>query len=126
MFTVRFLEFSIVGAIGVIVNQAILFLLAYILGIYYLLAAAFSFEAALLNNFALNEIWTFKKRNPCSPRWLRLVKFHVSRILGLVATMVTLFLITEFLGIHYLISNLIAIGVGTFINYFTSDLWVWK
>lgn len=126
LFTVRFLAFSIVGAIGVLVNQVALFLLAYILGIYYLLAAAFSFEIALLNNFILNEIWTFRKRNPSSPSWLRLIKFHASRILGFIATMVTLFLITEFLGIHYLISNIIAIGVGTFINYFTSDLWVWR
>lgn len=126
MFTIRFLEFSVVGAVGVLVNQAVLFLMAYALGIYYLLAAAFSFEVALLNNFILNELWTFRERNKSSQWWFRLAKFHVSRILGFVATIVTLFLITEFLNIHYLISNLIAIGIGTVINYFTSDLWVWR
>ncbi|MEM1531310.1 MAG: GtrA family protein [Nitrososphaerota archaeon] len=126
MLTIRFLEFSVVGAIGVIVNQTVLFLLAYVLGIYYLLAAVFSFEVALLNNFFLNEWWTFRKRNLSSSFWLRLVRFHVSRVLGFAATMVTLFLITEFLNVHYLISNVIAIGIGTCINYFTSDLWVWR
>ncbi len=125
-FTIRFLEFSVVGAIGVLINQAVLFFLAYILGIYYMLAAMFSFEVALLNNFILNEVWTFRKRNTSSSRWLRLIKFHISRILGFVTTMLALFLITEFLTIHYLISNIIAIGIGTCINYFTSDLWVWK
>jgi dolichol-phosphate mannosyltransferase len=120
------LEFSVVGIIGIFVNQAVLFLLTYFLGIYYMLAAAFSFEVALLNNFALNEIWTFRKRSTHSSRSLRLIKFHASRILGFIATMITLFLITEFLNIHYLISNIIAIGIGTLINYFTSDLWVWK
>jgi len=124
--SLRFLEFSIVGAIGVLVNEAVLFLLSEFLKIYYLLSATFSFELALLNNFALNELWTFRKRNASSPRWLRLVKFHVSRILGFATSMLTLFLITELLGVHYLVSNVIAIGVGTFINYFTSDLWVWR
>lgn len=124
--TVRFLEFSIVGAIGVLVNQAVLFLLTYLIGIYYMLAAVFSFEVALLNNFILNELWTFRKRETSSSRWFRLFKFHVSRILGFIVTIATLFFITEFLSIHYLISNVIAIGIGTLVNYFTSDLWVWK
>lgn len=126
IFTIRFLEFSIVGAIGVLVNQAILFLLTYMFGIYYLLAAVFSFEVALLNNFVLNEVWTFKGRNRSSSWWFRLAKFHVSRVLGFITTIIALFLITEFLNVHYLISNIIAIGIGTIINYFTSDLWVWK
>lgn len=124
--SIKFLKFSIVGLVGVGVNEGMIFLLTEHLKIYYAISGIISFEIALLNNFFLNDLWTFKNDKVSTSRLIRLLKFHISRILSFIVTVSMLILLTEFLNLHYLLSNLIAIGLGTLINYITSDLWVWK
>lgn len=124
----RFLRFSLVGLSGVLVNQGVLYLLTqFILGErLYLVAAVIATEMALLNNFAWNELWAFRDKQYTGSVSGRLVKFHGSRALGILIGLSILYLLTDLAGIFYLISNLISIAVSTLVNYFTSDLWVWR
>jgi len=123
----RFLKFAVVGGVGVIVNTALLYLLTtYVFGEpLYLLSAAISLEASILNNFLLNEYWTFRDRAFAGGFGLRLVKFHGSRILGSAANLVVLYLLTEVFGVYYIVSNLVGVLVGMVVNYLTSFFWVW-
>jgi len=124
----RLVRFSSVGLSGVLVNQGLLWALTtYVFGErFYLLAAVFSVEASVINNFYWNDIWTFGDRQ-VKDGWLkRLIKFHGSRFLGIITSLVVLFILTDILGMYYLLSNLFSIGAGTVVNYLTSDYWVWS
>lgn len=124
----RFLRFSLVGLSGVLVNQGVLYLSTqFFLGEkLYLLAGVIATETALLNNFAWNELWTFRDKQYTGSVTRRFMKFHGSRILGILIGLSTLYLLTDVAGIFYLISNLVSIAVSTLVNYVTSDLWVWR
>ena len=126
---VRFVKFSSVGLSGVAVNLGLLwFLTTFVFGEHlYMLAAVISIEASVINNFYWNDIWTFKDRRRYNGSLLtRLLKFHVSRILGILTNLGVLYMLTEYLALYYLLSNIFAIGAGTLVNYLTSDKWVWR
>lgn len=61
IFTVRFLKFCAVGASGVFVNLAVLWLLTEA-GVRSSFASAWAIEVSILSNFAINERWTFADR----------------------------------------------------------------
>lgn len=126
---VRFIKFSSVGLSGVVVNLGLLWLLTtFVFGEHlYMLAAVISVEVSVLNNFYWNDIWTFRDRRKRNGNLLnRLLKFHVSRVLGVLTNLGVLYFLTEYLTIYYLVSNIFAIGAGTLVNYLTSDKWVWR
>ena len=58
----RFIKFSIVGASGTLVNLGLLYLLVEFGGLNETVAVVISYEISILNNFAWNELWTFRDR----------------------------------------------------------------
>lgn len=75
----KIIKYAIVGGLGTVVNEGVLLLLKPVLPIAVSLALAIEFS--VLFNFLLNDVWTFKKERAGS--FLnRMVKFHVSSLVG--------------------------------------------
>ncbi|MGD2252359.1 MAG: GtrA family protein [Anaerolineales bacterium] len=55
----RFFKFTVVGIIGAVVDFGIFNLLNSFLGVWFLLAGALSFTAAVASNFLWNRFWTY-------------------------------------------------------------------
>ncbi|MCX8187246.1 MAG: GtrA family protein [Nitrososphaeria archaeon] len=125
IFSWVFVKFGIVGAIGILVNFALYWALTSILGAHYLLAGAIATELAILNNFALNDIWTFRERRGGTRIIVRILNFHWSRLLGFLVTIGSTYMLVDLMGLDKNISYLFAIGLGTLTNFFTSDIYVW-
>ena len=124
----RFLKFCAVGLSGIFVNELFLWLFTEFVGLFYLLSAVFATEISILSNFYFNEVWTFRKQaKDLSFKGIlrRIFMFNWTRAAGILLTLFILFVLSSLLGIHYLISNLIAIMAGTAWNYFTSIHLVW-
>jgi len=111
LFSTTFLKFGIVGASGVAVNYGIAYL-GYIAGLSDILSLAIGVEAAILNNFTWNDLWTFRHRRTLKLP-LRILYFHASRLLEFFATMTSRYLFTHIVGIPLTISYILVIGVGT-------------
>ena len=124
IFSKTFLKFGIVGGSGVIVNYLCYWILLEFAGLNHLVASALATEAAILNNFTFNDLWTFRERRKAK-LWFRLLNFHWSRILGLLVTVGSLYLLVDLMGFDKLVSYIFAIGLGTLTNFLTSDLFVW-
>lgn len=56
----RMAKFCLVGALGVLINLAVLFFAVEVLGAPYGLAALFGIGFAMISNYSLNKVWTFK------------------------------------------------------------------
>jgi len=124
VFSATFLKFGIVGGSGVAVNYLCYWALVELAGLNHLLSSVLATEAAILNNFTFNDLWTFRERRKAK-LWFRLLNFHWSRILGLLVTVGSLYLLVDLMGFDKLVSYIFAIGLGTLTNFFTSDLFVW-
>jgi len=125
----RFYRFGIVGGIGVLVNLGFYAFLYDLIGIYDLIAGAIAIELSIVNNFVLNERWTFRDRAHGGLRTYlkRLLAFHLSSgLVAMLAQLLTLYVLTRFLGVWDKIAYLIGISFGALANYFICNLWIFK
>lgn len=119
---VKLIKFAIVGASGTIIGLGILYLLSDIAGLHYLIANTFAFAVAVTSNYILNSLWTFRQSQKARG-WLKYA--GVSAItLGINEGI--LWLLTERLGLWYMLSAVIAVGFCFLINYSLSRRLVWR
>jgi len=130
--TGRFLRFALVGASGVLVDMAVLFLLsdpralAFGLTRSKLVAA----ELAIINNFIWNDAWTFRDLVGAQ-RWMRhklrrLLKFNAVCGAGLLLNVLLLNIQFNVLDMNRYVANLIAIGAVTIWNYWLNLKLNWR
>ena len=122
----RIIRFGLVGVTGVLVNTTLLYLLTEIGGMNYVMAGVFATEVAIINNFSLNDRWTFGDVRPLNPWYRRALRYNSVALFGLFVSVVVLAGLTYLVGMHYLLANLFAIGAGTLSNYTGSYYFTWS
>jgi len=120
-----FFKFSVVGAIGAVVDMSLLVFLKEFIGLPLLLANAISFTAAVLNNFLWNSLWTYRHQPNKNPR-RQVVQFAIVSTLGLALNTGILHLLANILGLWYILAKAIAIGVVWFWNFVMNRLWTFR
>ena len=122
------LKFNMVGLMGMCVQLVALALLTSGLGVNYLTATVVAVESAVIHNFVWHERWTWGHRKlnwRGIPR--RLLRFNVSNgLISILGNVVLMELLAVRLHLNYLISNLVAIGACSLLNFFVSDKLVFK
>ncbi len=125
----RFVKFCVVGLSGVVVNMFFLWFFTEILKLFYLLSSPLAIELSILNNFILNDFWTWRDRGkPGKMNYFkRMVQYHISvSVSAVIANIFLLWFLTEVFHFYYLLSNLLGITVGTLLNYFINDRWTFR
>jgi dolichol-phosphate mannosyltransferase len=116
----RFVKYCLVGATGVLVHMGILALLVRA-GMAYLQAGAVAVETAIGTNFLLNEFWSFadraRRHSGIIPCVLRFLRFNLFCAGGASIALLTFWFLTNYGGVHYLLSNLVGVSVATVWNY---------
>ena len=114
-----------VGVIGLAVNIAAFVFCTEVLGMHYALAAIVASQVSTLNNFILTELWVFRGREARRHIVVRYLTFNALNVATLAVRVPLLVLITEWIGLAPLVSNVIAIGVTFGIRYFIAENWIW-
>ncbi len=110
----RLVKFSVVGLSGILVNEGFLWLFVH-LGLSKYIANVPATELAILNNFFWNDLWTFRDlRN--APLWKRLLSFHVAALMGALVQW-AVYTPLVYIGVHYLVANLIGIGISFVVRF---------
>ncbi len=120
-------RFNAVGALGIVVQLAVLALLVHVVRVPYLPATLLAVEAAVLHNFAWHERWTWASRDARGSPLTRLAAFNVSN--GLVSLAGNLVLMRVLVGgwnLPPLVANLAAIAVCATVNFVVSDRIVFR
>ena len=137
---VRFVKFAMVGAAGTITDYAVLNVLIQVFGFSLGVANAFSFTAAVIQNFFLNRYWTYPESRD-RPAARQLFQFVAVSMAGLAINQVVLLSMHALLEPFWLawlgnpelafiasynFAKLIAIGVVLFWNFFANRLWTYR
>lgn len=125
----RWLIFNSVGAMGVVVQITVLWVLASRLQLGYLLATGLAVEAAVLHNFIWHERWTWADRiRSCRNGFLRrLLYFHAANgIISLAGNLLLMALFVEKLGMHYMPANLLAVSTCAILNFLAGNQLVYR
>ena len=118
-------KFARVGILGIGVNQVTLYLLVDGLGVQLLIAALLSSQVSTLSNFVLTELWVFRGREVGGHRIWRYLTFNLLNLTTQVIRLPVLHVMTEIAGIHYLVSNMVALGLTFGVRYLVADNWIW-
>jgi putative flippase GtrA len=118
-------KFGLVGIIGIVVNQAALYIFTDVLGVYYLWSAVLASQVSTLNNFLLTEYWVFGNRDLGGSRLWRYLAFNAINVATLFIRIPVLFVLTDIFGVFYLWSNLVAIAATFGVRYLVADNWIW-
>ena len=125
----HWLKFNAVGALGILVQLAALFLWVDVLGFQYQLATLLAVEAAILHNFAWHERWTWADRTRRRPGGLlgRLARFHLAAgVISLLGNLGFMTLLVGWWHLHYLPANLLAIAGCYALNFAASEWLVFR
>lgn len=121
----RLVMFSAVGAIGIVVQLAVLASLT-ALHVNYLLATGVAVEMAVIHNFLWHErmTWADRGRQQSSRRWWR---FQVSN--GAISVFGSLLLMRWLVGgmkLSVMVANVLTIAICAAGNFLASDRWVFS
>ena len=89
----------------------ILALLTEVAGLHYLASAAFSFLAGATLSYVLSVLWVFDIRRFASKAAAEYALFVLVGVVGLGLNEALLWVFTEPLGLHYLVSKIVAAGL---------------
>jgi putative flippase GtrA len=117
--------FAAVGAVGIVFNEVLLWLLVAGTGTGYLFAAVIATQATIAFNYVLLERWVFRDEN----RGLLLRRFTLywatSTIL-LVVGLPVLAVLVSGVGVDYVLANLVVIGLQFVLRFLISDRLIWR
>jgi dolichol-phosphate mannosyltransferase len=121
-----FLKFAAVGLCGVAVNLSIFIFLTQ-MGLSKYIASPLAIEVSIINNFLLNNYWTFKHRNASGHILLKGLKFKSVSLLALTVSY-TSFLLLDYLFPQFpaSLNQAVAIIPATLVNYFLNSYWTFK
>lgn len=123
-------QFATVGALGLVVNQVLLWLLVDVLHIGHLLvAAAIATQGSTTFNFIGTERWVFASRRATTVRGV-VKRFVVYDAVNSTALLVRLpllqFLTAGYLHMNYLVANLITLVLLTLVRFVIADSVIWS
>jgi len=119
----RFIIFSIGGVIGMLVNLAITIILTEVFLVWYRISYAIGLAVNLIFNFVYNRHITFKKKTKMKRRFVKFVIVSLSTIL---LNYISVIIVTEYLGISYILSIVMVVFLIAIINYLLNKVWVFN
>lgn len=103
-------RYAIVGGASFAVDYGLLYILTEFFGVHYLLSATASFTAGLLVNYLISIRWVFGQSKLTS-RTAEFVVYGIIGVAGLLLNNLLLYLFTDHLHLHYMLSKLIAAAI---------------
>jgi putative flippase GtrA len=108
--------FFFIGVISSLTDLGLFYYFTSFLGIWYLASASFSYCCGLVLSYCLNKYLTFHDKNPdyIAP----FSTFAAVSISCLVLNLSIMWVLVEFLSVHYLLAKICGISVGFLWNYY--------
>ena len=123
---VRFVMFSFIGGLGVFVHLAILTLLLNVLSLGFTLGQSIATCAAMVFNFAINNVLTYRDRRLRGASWFKgLLTFMAACSIGALANVgIATYLFVN--KTQWLLAALAGVMVGAVWNYAVTQLYTWS
>ena len=122
----QFFRYLFVGGIATVVDWGVLFGLTELLDMNHLVSAIFAFVAGLATNFLLSKLLVFSANEARSGAFVEFLGYALIGVIGLGITELILYLFTNCMTLHYMLSKAIATGVVLAWNYLARKFLLYK
>ena len=113
----QFFRYIFVGGIATVADWGTLYLLTEYAHIYHLVSAIIAFIVGLIVNFVLSRLLVFSANEAKTGKALEFIGYAVIGVIGLGITEGIMYLLTNRLGAHYMLSKAIATVIVLIWNY---------
>lgn len=120
------MRFCIVGALGFIINLALLSLFFKVLGWPVLISQLLASEISLFNNFLLHNKWTYSRNNVSKTLRKLLIEFHAVSWIAVIGSSLLMTLFVHVFNMHYVLSLIVVSAVILIWNYGWTKFYVWR
>ena len=120
----RFAAFALVGGCCLAMNTLVLWLLASVLGLHYLLATLVAFFAITPLGFLLNKVLTFRTRREYAP--IELPRYFAAMATSLAANLALMYVLVSLIGVWYLAASVLVALTLVVANFLVSDRWSFR
>jgi dolichol-phosphate mannosyltransferase len=122
---VRFLTFSIIGGLGIFVHRAVLISMLKGLQLDFTIAQSAATGTAMIGNFALNNLLTYRDRRLKGWAWFKgLLSFMIACSIGASANVgIATYLFAN--SAQWMFAALAGVLVGSVWNYTVTQLYTW-
>ena len=110
-------RYGFVGGVAFLVDYGTLFCLTHFAGIPYLWSAAVAFILGLVTNYLISISWVFS-HNGKMQVWQEFLFFAIIGVIGLALNELIMYVGTDIVQLHYMISKLISTAIVFFWNFF--------
>lgn len=118
---VQLFRFGLVGGLCFVIDYGLLALLTECFGINYLISGAISFSVSVTVNYLLSMRFVFESKEAVN-RTKELIVFVALSLIGLGINQVLMWLGTDCIGVHYLLTKLVATAIVMVYNFITRKL----
>jgi putative flippase GtrA len=122
----QFFRYLFVGGIATVVDWGVLMGLTELLQLHHLVSAIFAFVAGLGTNFLLSKLLVFRASEAKTNSLLEFLGYALIGVIGLGMTELIMFLFTDCMSLHYMLSKAIATAVVLVWNYLARKLLLYK
>ena len=110
-------RYGFVGGIAFLVDYGTLFCLTHYAGVPYLWSAAGAFLLGLITNYLISISWVFQHSGKMQI-WQEFLFFAFIGVIGLGLNELIMYIGTDLIHLHYMISKLISTAIVFFWNFF--------
>lgn len=122
----QFFRYAFVGGIATVVDCGILFLLTDFVQMYHLISAVIAFILGLITNFLLSKLLVFKTTMVNSNIFVEFMGCSIIGVIGLGLTELIMFLFTNCLNLHYMLSKAVAAIIVLLWNYIARKIFIYN
>jgi len=122
---IQLFRYCFVGGFAFIVDYGLLYILTEYAGFHYLISATISFIAGLIVNYLLSTWWIFRN-SKLKNKAAEFTVFALIGVIGLLLNNLLLYVFTDLLHVHYMISKLIVAALVMIWNFFGRKLILFK
>ncbi len=119
----QFMKFGVVGVIAFVIDYGLLALLTELFGVNYLVSATISFTASVVFNYAASMRYVFTHKEGMSRR-REFTIFFVLSVIGLLINNGCMWAGVELLGVHYLLTKIVATAIVMVWNFLTRKIFL--
>ena len=119
----QFMKFGVVGVIAFVIDYGLLALLTELFGFNYLVSATISFTASVVFNYVASMRYVFTHKEGMSRR-REFVIFVVLSVIGLLINNGCMWAGVELLGVHYLLTKIVATAIVMIWNFVTRKIFL--
>ena len=113
---IQIFRYFFAGGIAFVIDFLLLYFLTDVLHLHYLLSSVISFSVGLVITYLLSIFWIFDQRR-FDNRTHEILIFVIIGIVGLGLTTLCMYLFTDTLKLHYLLSKIITVVLVSFVNF---------